>query len=105
MEAEWNQEADTLDRVFVLSDEEAERCFPDNAARKARPTARALREGAYVGEKAGPGQGGCWWWLRSPGFSMPGFVRSVNEDGSFDEEGFPMQAEHLTVRPVIALRL
>ena len=55
--------SDTVDRVFLLSIDEMERCFPIQEDRATVPTAYAEAEGAYVdGEN-----GCCWWWLRSPG--------------------------------------
>lgn len=99
VEAECNQDEDTQDSVFLLNDEEAERYFDSCAARLCQPTANAVAEGAYV--KAGYG----WWWLTTPSISMPNFVYVVDVDGSFDKDGFPVDAESILVRPVVVMRL
>ncbi len=97
---------DTLDKVFLLTAEEAEEYFRTNDERICIPTGRAIGEGAYVGKNHGSG---CWWWLRTPSISMPNFVYVVDTDGSFDDNGFPVNAygenDNIVVRPVIVLSL
>ena len=99
---------DTRDKVFLLDAEEAEQHFMNNDERICIPTERAIGEGAYIGKKSGSG---CWWWLRTPSISMPNFVYVVDVDGSFDDNGFPVQAfgendnGNIVVRPAIVLDL
>ena len=99
---------DTLDKVFILNDEEAEKYFITEAERICIPTEKAISEGAYVGQNRGSG---CWWWLRTPSISMPNFVYVVDTDGSFDDNGFPVNTfgknkdNNITVRPAIVLDL
>ncbi|MBR6090928.1 MAG: hypothetical protein IKP86_13405 [Anaerolineaceae bacterium] len=98
---------DTVDRVFVPDDEEAEQYFLSDAERICIPTEKAISEGAYTGKKPGTG---CWWWLRTPSISMPNFVYVVETDGSFDKDGFPVNTfdengdGNITVRPAVVLR-
>ena len=47
------------DNVFLLSDEEAEKYFADDDARKCKPTSYAKAEGAFEMDDC------CYWWLRS----------------------------------------
>ena len=63
------------DKVFLLSKEEAEKYFSGDDARKCKPNAYALKNGAYTYD------GYCWWWLRSPNGV---FVYFVVIGGSFN---------------------
>ena len=83
---EYNVKAggDTRDRVFLLSLEEAELYFPDNAARAA----------------CGPDGNAAWWWLRSPG--MKGTLAAVvTNDGSLGYTGSGVNYYDRGVRPAI----
>ena len=99
---------DTLDKVFILTDEEVEKYFVTNGERICIPTEKAISEGVYHGQNRGSG---CWWLLRTPRISMPAFVYVVDTDGSFDEDGFPADAfrendkDNSAVRPAVRLRL
>lgn len=99
---------DTLDKVFLPETDEAEQYFGNNAERICIPTEKAAAEGVYTGKN--PGEG-CWWWLRTPGISMPDFICVTDADGSFDEDGFPAETfeangnGNIAVRPVIVLKL
>ena len=99
---------DTQDKVFLLDAEEAEQYFMNNDERICIPTEKAAGEGAYVGKNPGSG---CWWWLRTPSISMPNFVYVVDTDGSFDDNGFPVNTfeknndGNIAVRPAIVLEL
>ena len=54
---------DTEDKVFLLSEKEAETLFSNDDERIAKATEYAEKSGVYVNkEKA------AWWWLRSPGY-------------------------------------
>ena len=104
----YTETNDTLDKVFLLNDEEAKKYFISDAERICIPTEKAISEGAYVRKDRGPG---CWWWLRTPSISMDNFVYVVNTDGSFDDDGFPVGTftenddANIAVRPVIVLDL
>lgn len=69
---------DTMDRVYVLSPDEAERYLPEQS------------------QRAGDG----WWWLRSPGSNLFSAV-AVYDDGSIYENGIHIDYELGGVRPVI----
>ncbi len=53
---------DTLDKVFLLSLDEAEEYFSSDNARLCEPTEYAKAQDAGVNKN-----GYCWWWLRTPG--------------------------------------
>ena len=53
---------DTEDKVFLLSEKEAETLFSDEEERIAKATEYAEKSGVYVKKEKG-----AWWWLRSPG--------------------------------------
>lgn len=55
--------ADTTDKIFFLSTDEIDQYFPDSESRRAKPTAYAKAQGAYVNDT----NGNTWWWLRTPG--------------------------------------
>jgi len=76
--------ADTTDRVFLLSLEEAKLYFPDNAARVARDA-----RGATV-----------YWWLRSPGLE-PILAATVGSDGSLAYTGSGVHYATRGVRPAM----
>ena len=94
--------------ILLPDAEETEKYLPTNDERICIPTERAIREGAYAGKNPGSG---CWWWLRTPSISMPNYVCVVDVDGSFDDNGFPVNTfeknndGNIVVRPVIVLDL
>lgn len=82
------------DRVFLLSKAEvglgAENgvsegstlaMFSDNASRQCRPTAQAVANSEYTSGSLSASQP-WWYWLRSPGASISGYVRYVYSDGA-----------------------
>ena len=90
---------DTEDKVFLLSEKEAETLFSDEEERIAKATEYAEKSGVYVNkEKA------AWWWLRSPGYDGShaavvlyyGWVFRDGGDVSDDSDG---------VRPALHLNL
>lgn len=96
--------ADTRDRVFLLSREEAETYFDDDRERQTAPTQHAIAKGAWqsYGNKK-EGKGCCWWWLRSPGGTCDS-ASYVDTDGSVDGIIYGSITVGC-VRPVILLRL
>ncbi|MDR0248142.1 MAG: DUF6273 domain-containing protein [Oscillospiraceae bacterium] len=108
--------ADTTDKIFLLSLEEAVKYFGDsgqlangnpnsdwyiddqyNSARIAR-TAKAVPESDYP-------PGSAWtWWLRSPGYHSSG-ATFAHRDGELDVEGNPVHNDVLGVRPAMWLDL
>ena len=72
---------DTLDKVFLLSVDEANAYFSSDDARKCKPTEYAESQvAAYVVN------GCCWWWLRSPGYE-PDRAVSVYDNGHIEMTG------------------
>lgn len=69
---------ETNDKLFFLSDEEAEKYFNSDNARICRTTEYALPRGGVVKQ---------WWWLRSPGSSQS-LVRVVHDDGRIYMQGY-----------------
>lgn len=73
-----NPGANTKDKVFALSYNEAERLLTDSE-RRCRPTVYAQRRQSVFTDETG----NCYWWLRSPGKPGSG-AAIVCTDGSFD---------------------
>ena len=114
-------EADTEDRVFLLSLEEASTYFNTDLLHGAgsetlicMPAEKAAKNGACVlpqqtVDRLQPSYsyplqaGACWWWLRSPG-SRDGFRAAVLNDGTGYPSGIDPTVGVGCVRPVICLR-
>ena len=90
---------DTEDKVFLLSEKEAETLFSDEEERIAKATEYAEKSGVYVNkEKA------AWWWLRSPGYSSSR-AAEVSEYGWVDQDGPSVYCSDGGVRPALHLNL
>ena len=103
-----------VDRVFVLSVDEAETYFPTSEERKCVATKYALGFGAYRSSVGAT----CSWWLRTPAdeakiaefmaneatdssnFAMPR-ISCVSTDGDIVEVGYDILIRGNAVRPVI----
>lgn len=100
------KEGQSGDRVFLLSDEEAQRYFKSDDARKARVTHYAANQSmwTFFDEFAS-------WWLRSPSNDKVGasFVRAdgqvLRHGGTVVSNGFDVYFEQYGVRPAICLEL
>ena len=90
--------ADTEDKVFLLSIEEANEYFDTGEARRVKPTEYAKANGCYEDE------GYCWWWLRSPGFDQR-CAADVYSDGNVVEFGNYVSSDINAVRPAIWINL
>ena len=88
----------TQDQVFLLSITEANKYFSSDSARQCEPTDFAVANGAWESDS-----GNCWWWLRSPGGTQ-GSVPYVNNDGYFNEYGYPFYYDG-AVRPALWIDL
>ena len=86
---------DTEDRVFLLSLQECRRYFRSDADRLCRATEHARNKGAWVNDN-----GGCWWWLRTPGWSLTHVVR-INNFGAVNEPGNYANIDGDAVRPAL----
>ena len=90
---------DTEDKVFLLSEKEAETLFSDEEERIAKATEYAEKSGVYVNkEKA------AWWWLRSPG-DFSNIAAEVDNDGWVDRSGDSVNRNYDGVRPALHLNL
>ena len=91
---------DTLDKVFVLSTEEAAEYFSSNADRLCFPTAYALTHPQlYISDV-----GSVWWWLRTPGENTTD-ATTVNSNGRIDYKDGRVNSETGTVRPAMWIKV
>ena len=82
---------DTEDKVFLLSEKEAETLFSNDKKRIAKATEYAEESGVYGNEEKA-----AWWWLRSPGHWSDGWVYRDGDYVSSSVDG---------VRPALHLNL
>lgn len=85
----------TVDKVFLLSIDEVEKCFSSDGDRACTVTAHAKDQGAQT-----DGNGGCDWWLRSPGLDS---VRAayVGSGGNVGARGWYVVSVIRAVRPAL----
>ena len=86
----------TTDKIFLLSVDEAEKYFKSDAARVCGPSAATGAAGAYTNTA----NGGCWWWLRSPGSDAKRAAR-VDPDGKVNAAGSTVNGTGYAVRPAM----
>lgn len=86
----------TMDRIFILSKDEAKQLFRSYSARKAAPTAYAMAEGAYQSPNNHMG----WWWLRTSGNSAKR-VCYVTTGGDIGSDSRDVTRWDAGVRPVM----
>ncbi len=91
-------ENDTEDKVFLLSEKEAETLFSNEEERIAKATEYAEKSGVYDEEK------GAWWWLRSPGYNST-YAAVVYNDGWVLGSGDSVYDNDDGVRPALYLNL
>ena len=91
-------ENDTEDKVFLLSEKEAETLFSNEEERIAKATEYAEKSGVYDEEK------GAWWWLRSPGYNSK-YAAVVYNDGWVLGSGDSVYDNDDGVRPALYLNL
>ena len=89
----------TEDRIFVLSNNEAENLFASDQARFCEPTAYAQAQGSYK-----QSTNGCFWWLRTAGRG-PAYMEYVDIDGSVNHSGFEVNHKRTSVRPALWINL
>ena len=90
---------DTEDKVFLLSEKEAETLFSNDDERIAKATGYAEKSGAYVNEKKE-----AVWWLRSPGDDS-NVAAEVDCGGCIYEYGCYVVRSIDGVRPALHLNL
>ncbi len=94
-----NAGSNTEDCIFLLSVDEAERLFADDAARRAKPTKYAVKNGVYT-----KGADCCFWWLRSRG-NRADHAAGVSIAGGVYSLGVLVNSDGLAVRPALKLAL
>lgn len=95
------ESADTKDRVFLLSRDEAWEYFSSDSTRQCQGTAYCYAQGAYK-----TGNGNCKWWLRSPGSS--GWTAYVYDGSLRDYNGeysCCVDNDNIAVRPALWIDL
>lgn len=94
----------TIDKVFLLSMQEAEKYLSSNRARQCRPTTFAKSQGAFIGIDTKESNGCCLWWLRSPGFNS-GSATYVDRNGKINSHGNSVNYDYVGVRPAFWISL
>ena len=90
---------DTLDRVFLLSIQEAEKYFKDDEARSAKGSNYAIKHGLLK-----LSNGNSWYWLRSSG-SDSNNAAIVYSDGYVDMTGDNVDNDDNGIRPALWINL
>lgn len=90
----------TMDKVFLLSSNEAQDFFSTDEERKTQATAYAKRRGVYVDSKSGYSG----WWLRSQGNTKDN-AANVRDEGYIDHEGYSVKYSSAGVRPVLWMNM
>ena len=95
----------TLDKVFLLSVEEAKQYFHTTEHETPAQFKNILPKTYPQSDEliAEYGKSGSWWWLRSPGDS-PGSAAGVNNDGDVGFDGYAVDTEG-GVRPALWINL
>lgn len=91
---------DTIDKIFLLSIDEAKSYFSSNKDRVITATPYAVSQGACINEITGT----CWWWLRTVGLRL-NYVSIVNLFGSVRTDGNNILVEYNCIRPALWLDL
>lgn len=95
---------ETIDKVYLLDTDEAERFFTSDEERKCLPTEKALSYNSWFWSQVDERSNECHWWLRSFGDS-PDCASAVLDTGDILYEGWHVDSEDVAVRPVIVLLL
>ena len=93
---------DTEDKVFLLSEKEADTLFSDEEERIAKATEYAEKLGVDINENSE--EKGAWWWLRSPG-NDSFYAALVNYYGWVYGDGIGVNCNVYGVRPALHLNL
>ena len=90
----------TIDYVFLLSKEDAEKYFANANERRCRATEYAVKNGAYVNSS----NGYSYWWLRSLSLNHGSLVYCVNFDGNIFNYNY-VDYDYILVRPALFINL
>ena len=88
--------AETRDRLFLLSVEEAYRYLPSAEERQCFATPWAKKQMALSSRE----NGRAWWWLRTPG-QVLNYAAFVLDGGEIREDGYHVSYAYITVRPAM----
>lgn len=95
------ESADTKDRVFLLSMDEAWEYFSSDSTRQCQGTAYCYAQGAYK-----TGNGNCKWWLRSPVYSgLTAYVYDGNLENYYGKYSCRVDNDDIAVRPALWINL
>lgn len=95
------ESADTKDRVFLLSRDEAREYFSSDSTRQCQGTAYCYAQGAYK-----TGNGNCKWWLRSPVYSgLTAYVYDGNLENYYGKYSCRVDNDDIAVRPALWINL
>ena len=95
------ESADTKDRVFLLSRDEAWEYFSLDSTRQCQGTAYCYAQGAYK-----TGNGNCNWWLRSPVYSgRTAYVYDGSLKNYYGEHSCYVDNDDIAVRPALWIDL
>lgn len=96
------ESADTKDRVFLLSMDEAWEYFSSDSTRQCQGTAYCYAQGAYK-----TGNGHCAWWLRSPVCysGQAAYVYDGNLRSYYGEYSCYVDNDDIAVRPALWINL
>lgn len=95
------ESADTKDRVFLLSMDEAWEYFSSDSTRQCQGTAYCYAQGAYE-----TGNGNCKWWLRSPVYSgRTAYVYDGNLRNYYGKYSCWVDSDDIAVRPALWIDL
>ena len=95
------ESADTKDRVFLLSRDEAWEYFSSDSTRQCQGTAYCYAQGAYK-----TGNGNCKWWLRSPvGSGYTAYVYDGNLEDYYGKNSCCVDNDDIAVRPALWIDL
>ena len=89
---------DTKDKVFLLSQKEAETLFSNKKERIAKATGYTQKTGVYVNERTN-----ALWWLRSPGNGSDA-AGTVHWNGWINSDGYDVSYDSDSVRPALYLK-
>ena len=103
-----SEETEKIDKTFLLSTEEVEKCFTTKSERMCEATAYANAQGADDKKRYSKYRENCWWWLRSRGkYGNEVFNDStafVLDDGTVDTFGDGV-TDKIGVRPALWINL
>ena len=95
----------TVDKIFLLSIDEAQKYLPSDEERKCTPTNYASSQGgATTIRSTSNGNSTCWWWLRSPGIEQNN-VAGIYYDGKIHYGGYASNNGHGYIRPALRISL